>query len=97
MKRPNLVKSALFASAIIVVSGLTAGFNSASQSINIQGEVALVCLVSLAGGSVDLNAQGQANLGAASEFCNSGNGYRVFSRADGVDAGAAPTRSRFAA
>jgi hypothetical protein len=88
MKRLNIVKSALFASAIVAISGLTAGFNSASQSITIQGEVPLICRVSLAGGSVDFNTQGQAALGAASEFCNSGNGYRVFARADGVADGA---------
>jgi hypothetical protein len=70
------------------VSSLTAAFGSASQSISIQGEVPLICRVSLGGGNGDFNAQGQANLGSTSEFCNSGNGYRVYARAQGVSAGA---------
>jgi hypothetical protein len=88
MKLSNFAKSALFSAITIVGAGFTAAFGSASQSITLQGEVPLICRVSLAGGSADFDAAGRANLGQASEFCNSSNGYRVYARAEGEVDGA---------
>jgi hypothetical protein len=88
MKIQKIVKRVVLVGTVIGVSGLTAAFGGASQSVSIQGEVPLICRVSLAGGNADFNAEGQANLGSTSEFCNSGNGYRVYARAEGVTEGA---------
>jgi hypothetical protein len=88
MKVQNLLKKALIAGAIVGSVGLTGAFGSASQSISLQGEVPLICRVTLAGGTTEFNDAGLANLGAASEFCNAGNGYRVYARAEGVSEGA---------
>jgi hypothetical protein len=88
MKTTKLVKNTACAIALVGLSGLTAAFGNASQSISIRGEVPLICRVSLSGGSSDFSADGTASLGTASEFCNSGSGYRVYARADGDVSGA---------
>jgi hypothetical protein len=88
MKTTILIRNTLCAIALVGLSGLTGAFGNASQSINIQGEVPLICRVSLSGGSADFGADGTANLGTASEFCNSGSGYRVLARAEGDVSGA---------
>jgi hypothetical protein len=88
MKIQKAVKNLLLVTSAIGVCGLTAAFGSASHSISLQGEVPLICRVTLAGGSTQFNDAGQANLGSASEFCNSGKGYRVYARADGIVDGA---------
>jgi hypothetical protein len=88
MKIQKTLRTVVLVGAAVGVSGLTAAFGNASQSISLQGEVPLICRVSLAGGNGDFNADGQANLGSTSEFCNSGKGYRVFARAEGVVDGA---------
>jgi hypothetical protein len=88
MKMLNKTTRRFAAVIALVGAGATAAFGSASQSISIQGEVPLVCRVSLSGGSAQFNEQGLASLGSTSEFCNSGNGYQVFARAEGVSPGA---------
>jgi hypothetical protein len=88
MKILKAVKSLLLVGSVVGFCGFTAAFGSASHSISLHAEVPLICRVTLAGGSTDFNAAGQASLGSASEFCNSGNGYRVYARAEGVVDGA---------
>jgi hypothetical protein len=73
---------------IIVGIGLASAFGPASQTISLRGEVPLNCRVSLQGGSGELNGAGVAILGSTNEFCNSGNGYQIFARADGDVEGA---------
>ena len=83
MKIQKFVKNSLLVASIVGLAGTTSAFGPTSQSISLQGEVPLICRVTLAGGSSEFNSAGLASLGSAAEFCNSGSGYRVYARADG--------------
>jgi hypothetical protein len=88
MKAHKFAKNGAYVFALMGLVSVTGAYGPASQSINLQGEVPLICRVSLSGGTPDFNNDGQANLGSTNEFCNSGSGYKVYARAEGEVAGA---------
>ena len=73
--------AALVVAATLSAPGAQAsnGDGSASMTIGIRGYVPVICRVQLMGGNVSSgpDADGVFSLGVASEFCNSGSGYRV--------------------
>ncbi len=66
----------------------TIAMGDSSQSITMNAVVPLVCNVGFDAGNATYDANGIAELGTTREFCNSGNGYKVYARTSGTDAGA---------
>ncbi|MBN8649426.1 MAG: hypothetical protein J0L55_15840 [Caulobacterales bacterium] len=66
----------------------TMAMGNSSQAITMNAIVPLVCNVGFEAGNAQYNDSGVAELGATREFCNSGNGYKVYARTTGTDSGA---------
>lgn len=66
----------------------TVAMGDASQSVKMNAIVLLVCNVGFDAGNASYDESGVAELGTTREFCNSGNGYKVYARTSGTDAGA---------
>ncbi len=76
--KSHAVRVAVAAATLVAGSAQAATGGKTGLTIEMRGQVGVVCKLNFASTTVPPSANGQVDFGMVQEFCNAANGYRIY-------------------